>query len=134
MTFRTNSVREPFFIYFVWSISKLNQDCIYSVRVRTSYIKVRSHKVNGMIIDRYGLMVCRFPLSGDLKFTIRKFFGNFYLTRWGRDKMPAIFQMTFSNAFSHDDVTNGNIFHFTGPLWGELTGHRWIPSTKASDA
>ena len=22
----------------------------------------------------------------------------------------------------------------TGPLWGESTGHRWIPSTKASDA
>ena len=30
--------------------------------------------------------------------------------------------------------TNGNIFHITGPLWGESTGHRWIPLTKASDA
>ena len=29
---------------------------------------------------------------------------------------------------------NGNIFHVTGLLWGEFTGHRWIPLTKASDA
>ena len=30
--------------------------------------------------------------------------------------------------------SNGNICHVTGPLWGEFTGHRWIPLTKASDA
>ena len=30
--------------------------------------------------------------------------------------------------------SNGNIFCFTGPLCGELTGHRWSPRTKASDA
>ena len=30
--------------------------------------------------------------------------------------------------------SNGNIFRITGPLWGESTGHRWIPLTKASDA
>ena len=29
---------------------------------------------------------------------------------------------------------NGNIFHVTGPLCGEFTGHRWIPLTNASDA
>ena len=29
--------------------------------------------------------------------------------------------------------SNGNIFHVTGPLYGEFTGHRWIPLTKASD-
>ena len=29
---------------------------------------------------------------------------------------------------------NRNIFRVTGPLWGESTGHRWIPLTKASDA
>ena len=29
---------------------------------------------------------------------------------------------------------NGNIFRVTSPLCGELTGHRWIPLTKASDA
>ena len=29
---------------------------------------------------------------------------------------------------------NGNIFRITGHLCGELTGHRWIPRTKASDA
>ena len=30
--------------------------------------------------------------------------------------------------------SNGNIFHATGPLCGELIGHRWIPLTKNSDA
>ena len=30
--------------------------------------------------------------------------------------------------------SNGNIFCVTGPLWGEFTGDRWIPLTKASDA
>ena len=29
--------------------------------------------------------------------------------------------------------SNGNIFRVTGPLWGESTGHQWIPLTKASD-
>ena len=30
--------------------------------------------------------------------------------------------------------SNGNIFRVIGSLWGETTGHRWIPLTKASDA
>ena len=30
--------------------------------------------------------------------------------------------------------SNGNIFRVTGSLCGEITGHRWIPLTKASDA
>ena len=30
--------------------------------------------------------------------------------------------------------SNGNIFRVTGPLYGEFTGHRWIPFTKATDA
>ena len=30
--------------------------------------------------------------------------------------------------------SNGNIFRVTGHLCRESTGHRWIPSTKASDA
>ena len=30
--------------------------------------------------------------------------------------------------------SNKNIFRVTGILWGEVTGHRWIPLTKASDA
>ena len=30
--------------------------------------------------------------------------------------------------------SNGNIFRVTGHLYGEFTGPRWIPSTKASDA
>ena len=30
--------------------------------------------------------------------------------------------------------SNRNFFGVTDPLWGESTGHRWIPLTKASDA
>ena len=30
--------------------------------------------------------------------------------------------------------SNGNVFRVTGPLFGEFTGHRWIPRTKAIDA
>ena len=26
--------------------------------------------------------------------------------------------------------SNWNIFHVTGPLWGEFTGDRWIPSQR----
>ena len=29
---------------------------------------------------------------------------------------------------------NGSLFCVIGPLWGEFTGHQWIPLTKASDA
>ena len=29
--------------------------------------------------------------------------------------------------------SNGNIFHVTGPLWGESTSDQLIPLTKASD-
>ena len=42
----------------------------------------------------------------------------------GCGKVPKSVMMTSSNA---------NIFRVTGPLWGESTGHRWIPFTKASD-
>ena len=30
--------------------------------------------------------------------------------------------------------SNDNIFRVTGPFWGECTGHRWIPLTRANDA
>ena len=30
--------------------------------------------------------------------------------------------------------SNGNIFRATGPMWGEFTGHKWIPLKKVSDA
>ena len=34
----------------------------------------------------------------------------------------------------YDDVIKWKYFRVTGPLWGEFTGHRWIPRTEASDA
>ena len=30
----------------------------------------------------------------------------------------------------HDNVKKWKLFRVTGPLWGESTGHRWIPLTK----
>ena len=30
--------------------------------------------------------------------------------------------------------SSGNIFHVTGPLWGEFTGHRWFALKKGSEA
>ena len=30
--------------------------------------------------------------------------------------------------------SNGNIFHITGPLWGESTGDWWIPLKMVYDA
>ena len=38
-----------------------------------------------------------------------------------------------SRSISMMTSSNRNIFHITGPLWGESTGHIWIPLTKASD-
>ena len=60
------------------------------------------------------------------------------LTHWGRDKLAAILQTTFSSAFPwmkafefwirfHWDMktsSNGNIFRVTGRLCGEFTGPR----------
>ena len=40
------------------------------------------------------------------------------------------------DSIPHNMMTssNGNIFRVTGHLCAEITGHRWIPRTKASDA
>ena len=44
----------------------------------------------------------------------------------GRNTMKTMVSMMTSS--------NGNIFHVTGHLCREFTGHRWIPRTKANDA
>ena len=41
------------------------------------------------------------------------------------ESIRKVFMMTSSN---------GNIFHVTGPLWGESINHQGIPLIKASDA
>ena len=40
---------------------------------------------------------------------------------------------TFRRIYTMMTSWNGNIFCVTGSLWGEFTGHWWIPLTKASD-
>ena len=42
-------------------------------------------------------------------------------------------QLTLFHAFMMTS-SNGNIFRVTGPLYGEFTGHWWIPLTKTSNA
>ena len=45
-------------------------------------------------------------------------------------------QQTASHVYDYLMMTstNENLFGVSGPLWGESTGHRWIPLTTASDA
>ena len=46
-------------------------------------------------------------------------------------KIPA---QVCSLVYTHYDVIKWNNFPRHWPFWGESTGHRWIPLTKASDA
>ena len=48
-------------------------------------------------------------------------------------QMPSIMLLAKLIRF-HDDVIKWKHFRLTGPLWGEFTGDRWIPLTKANDA
>ena len=58
------------------------------------------------------------------------------LVAWGEKTSSRGCQCSW-NIFAGQSMmtsSNGNIFHITGPLWGESTGHWCIPLTKASDA
>ena len=41
-----------------------------------------------------------------------------------------VFISSFPPRYIMMTSSTGNIFRATGPLWGEFTGHRWIPLTK----
>ena len=43
-------------------------------------------------------------------------------------------QPQHQDCYAYDDDIKWKIFRVTGPLYGEFTGHRWIPLTKASAA
>ena len=59
---------------------------------------------------------------------------------WGRVIFCSLHAMVWHvRGFQHAQPhmmtsSNVNFFRVTGPLWGEFTGHRWIPPTKASNA
>ena len=57
---------------------------------------------------------------------------------WVGDRpLPKPMMIRFTDAYTPKITmtsSNGSIFCVTGPLWGEFTGHRWIPVTKASNA
>ena len=52
------------------------------------------------------------------------------LSKWHQTDIPLCNQ-SFHNIMTS---SNGNIFRVTDPSCGEVTGHRWIPLPKASDA
>ena len=43
-------------------------------------------------------------------------------------------KISFTKWRLHDDVIKRKHFRVTGPLWGESTGHSWMPFSKSSDA
>ena len=55
--------------------------------------------------------------------------------KWEADIVPVVdFAVSPQKLDYHDDVIKWKHFHVIGPLFGEFTGHQWIPLTKASDA
>ena len=46
---------------------------------------------------------------------------------------PSSVQSMYFLSRIHDDVIKWKYFRVVGPLWGESTGHQWIPLTKAND-
>ena len=63
-----------------------------------------------------------FPLAIQITWVKLKIFSvlsEVYATN-GIDKFPLAMMMS----------SDGNIFRITSPLWGEITGHMWIPLTK----
>ena len=56
----------------------------------------------------------------------------------GHGQPPLHYRRHPVDGTSEDEImitsSNGNIFRVSGPVWGESSGHRWIPLTKASEA
>ena len=46
------------------------------------------------------------------------------------DSLKVVTLKSYCNMGLMMTPSNGNIFHVTGPLWGESTVHQWIPLTK----
>ena len=53
---------------------------------------------------------------------------------WNSSRLPLIHDVAKTQIFHIMTSSNGNISRVTGALWGESTGHRWIPLTEASNA
>ena len=56
------------------------------------------------------------------------------ITRIWKRNFHSANALNISSTPSIETSSNGSIFRVTGPLWGEFTGHQWIPRTKANDA
>ena len=94
------------------------------------------------------------PIKISLKFVPKGSINNnpalFQIMAWRRPSNKPLSEPMMVSSLMHICVTrpqwvnmqhflmmtssNGNIFHVTVLKWGESTGDRWIPLTKASDA
>ena len=81
---------------------------------------VNSVSLSCMLANPFGLQRLRHRIENYNIYNIPIHYAHMFVLLWFPQLM-----MTSSN---------GNIFRVTGPLCGEFTGDRWIPSTEASDA
>ena len=107
---------------FQWVKSSITFKCIFSVMSNSEYIHHITwtcHLTGGQFWGHYPSLTGTQPFGP-----------------WGYLlKLRTVMHNTV-NLESFDSMmtsSNGNIFHVTFPLWGESTGHQWIPLTKASD-
>ena len=104
--------------------SKLHINHVPRYTYNTNHENVRRHHVRNMLQYR-----CKeqYIIWRDWPHTPNSMYIN--IGKWIESEQGLHMQTDYMMASS-----NGNIFHVTGPLCREFTGHRWIPHTKASDA
>ena len=106
------------------NFSRLYTCCNYKISRKPWYIRCGGvcFACTWVVFNRYQL--------GDKQcaYTSRAFMQNIHMVkpRWLSQVRPPFGAMMTSSS--------GKIFRETGPLWGEFTGHRRIPFTKASGA
>ena len=88
----------------------------------------------------YRMFYMFFDLHYDIWFCVVEicqfiFLSNIIMLRTYLNKSQTTFQALLGNSgLTMMTSSKGNNLRVTGHLWGEFTGHRWIPLTKASDA
>ena len=65
---------------------------------------------------------------------LRSWYNACRIVLWQSSVLCTVSHMMYFTRTSMMMSSSGNIFRVTCHLCGEITGHRWIPRTKASDA
>ena len=106
-------------------VAMTSQNCLFN-----SLYRIYQRKHQGSALLAFGEDS---PNKGPV---MRKAFPSFYITINGIN-IANFWQLTTMQNLFKAPVTkfmmtssNGNIFHVTGPLCGEFTGHRWFPSQR----